>query len=850
MNVSRKMLVLIVMALSALVLLAACSSKEEATPTLVPTVALPATATPEPAATESVPPAEDQVWSRIEASRQIVVGTSADYPPFEYYDASFGLVGFDVALIREIGDRLGLEVVVKDMAFDGLEEAVLLGQVDVAIAAIAMTPERAELVDFSNVYFLTEDAILAKDQVAVNSLRDLAGRRVGVQHLSVYQDWAQEELVDTGLTDASNLIVYRDMARSFEDLGQGLIDFAILDLPPAQAAADARGFSIAAQGLNRQRLGIALPMGAVVLQAQLNRALGEMQAQGRIEALAQEYLGLDKEDLLPVPTPDPSQPTPTPRPPSPPQGCIDGMEWVADLSYDDNNMRNPPQIAPGQPFVKGWRVRNSGTCAWDGAYALVYVSGNVPAARMGGQPAVVDRQVEQNQTHDFNVNLVAPLTAGTYQGFWTMRNGDGELFGDKVWVGIQVPGQATPTPPPTQTPSPNIQFTVDRNNIKQGECVNFSWNAQNVQAVYFYADGQNWQDQGVSGQSSRTECPKHTTTYNLRVVFRDGNVEVRSIRIDVAAAPSNAPSIARFAVNPEGQITVGQCVNISWDVQGEVNNVRLTRNNNDLWNPAPASGNIQDCPPGPGGYGYVLEANGPGGTSKAQRSVNVVESVAPPPTATPVPATPAPNPPVINAFAANPNQIETGQCVQVSWRASGGTTSVQILRNGAIVLDNAPLEGSEQDCIQQSGNVVYRLVASNNAGQSDFREASVGVQDGAPQNPLAGTSWRATSFSDGAGGVSQPMEGANMTAAFGGNGSVHGSGGCNSYSASYTVNGNALSIGGLSATQQQCGEHEGIDMLEFQYLNALQSAASFSMEAGQLYILNAGGQAVIEFVGQ
>lgn len=89
-----------------------------------------------------------------------------------------------------------------------------------------------------------------------------------------------------------------------------------------------------------------------------------------------------------------------------------------------------------------------------------------------------------------------------------------------------------------------------------------------------------------------------------------------------------------------------------------------------------------------------------------------------------------------------------------------------------------------------------------------------------------------------------------MTAAFGADGSVHGSGGCNGYSASYTVNGNALSISGLSDTQQQCGEHEGIGMLEFQFLNALQSAASFSMEAREPYILNGGGQAVVEFASQ
>jgi polar amino acid transport system substrate-binding protein len=179
MHLSRNTLFLSVMALTALVLLAACSSKEEATPTLVPTAAIPGTATPEPAPTEAMPPSDDQVWSRIEASRQIVVGTSADYPPFEYYDDNFRVDGFDIALMREIGQRLGLEVVIKDMAFDGLEEAVHLEQVDAAIAALSITPERAQYVGFSDIYYVTQDAILARgdEQAAINTPRDLGGRR-------------------------------------------------------------------------------------------------------------------------------------------------------------------------------------------------------------------------------------------------------------------------------------------------------------------------------------------------------------------------------------------------------------------------------------------------------------------------------------------------------------------------------------------------------------------------------------------------------------------------------------------------------------------------------------------------
>jgi hypothetical protein len=117
----------------------------------------------------------------------------------------------------------------------------------------------------------------------------------------------------------------------------------------------------------------------------VNDALQELWDSGRIEELAEEYLSLTAEDIIPVPTPDPAQPTATPGTPT---GCADAMEYVADLSYDDKNMTNPSTLLPGEPFRKGWRVRNTGNCAWNSLYSLVPVGGNNPAAIMGGEPVV------------------------------------------------------------------------------------------------------------------------------------------------------------------------------------------------------------------------------------------------------------------------------------------------------------------------------------------------------------------------------------------------------------------------------------------------------------------------------
>nr|HMN29713.1 transporter substrate-binding domain-containing protein [Caldilineaceae bacterium] len=62
-------------------------------------------------------------WQAILKDGKLVVGTAVDYPPFEFYDASFQIDGFDPALARAIGKQLGVEVEFVDLAFDGLAQA-------------------------------------------------------------------------------------------------------------------------------------------------------------------------------------------------------------------------------------------------------------------------------------------------------------------------------------------------------------------------------------------------------------------------------------------------------------------------------------------------------------------------------------------------------------------------------------------------------------------------------------------------------------------------------------------------------------------------------------------------------
>lgn len=170
----------LVVTLASLLLLVGCQSK--------PTVATPVS-----------PATGADDWARIQASGKLVVGTSAGYPPFSFYTDNFTLDGFDVVLAREMGQRLGLEVEIRDFAFEGLLNALQLGQIDMAIAALSVTTAREKVADFTRIYYVGEDAFLARVDAAISAIRqtpDLVNYRIGVQTGSVYATWLRNNLVD------------------------------------------------------------------------------------------------------------------------------------------------------------------------------------------------------------------------------------------------------------------------------------------------------------------------------------------------------------------------------------------------------------------------------------------------------------------------------------------------------------------------------------------------------------------------------------------------------------------------------------------------------------------------------
>jgi ABC-type amino acid transport substrate-binding protein len=691
-----------------------------------------------PSSTPATPPAsfvaDDGNWARIQTAGKITVGTAGDYPPFSYHGKNLALDGFDIQVMNEIGKRFDLQVVYVDIPFDGLTGALQVEQIDAAIAAISVTPEREGYADFTTVYFVGEDGVIARQDSNLSEIRsadDMAKLRVGVQRGSVYETWLTTSLVNTGKMPLTNFFAYTQADQALDDLKANRLDVVVMDYLPAQDAVKQGGIKLVGHGLAKQNYAIQVRQGSLSLRNSLNQALAQMQSDGTIARLAQQYLGVAPGPINPA---SPSTPVPTAVPPP----CVDSLVFIQHLTLEDRNMTVFATMNPGQAFTKSWRVGNVGTCAWNSSYSVNFVQGNVDAARMGGTATKIERVVQRNDTYDLQIQLYAPIVPGTYQAWWEMRNAQGVALGQRLSVGIQVPPPATPTPLPTQTSVPGINFSVDRTSIKAGERVALAWNVTNVKAIYLYIVGEPWEQRGVSGQGSRQVYLQNTTVYELRVVKPDDQVETRQIRIDVTPLPPTAPTIARFTVDPGFQIFLGQCVNLTWDVQGDVAKVTLTGNDAAIWESAPVRGTQQNCPSSVGVVSYVIDVTGPGGSTRSQRDITVVAqpTATPPPTTAPFVPTPTPQPPtptvppvpvapIINVFTINPGAVTKQQCATLAWDVSGNVNSVRIFRSGIVILDNGMLAGTAQECPTASGNLTYRIEARNLAGLITTRELTL-----------------------------------------------------------------------------------------------------------------------------
>ena len=192
-SILKKMLLLALSAAMLLTVLTGCGSSETAAPQ--DEQATEAQAEEQPAAEAST------LLEQIKAKGKLVVGTEAQYAPYEFKDFDANFVGCDMWLAQQIADSLGVELEIVDMSFAGIIPAVQSGQVDLGIAAFTNTPERAEEIDFSDLYETSAQLLIVKTGNAdtYSTKEALAGQKVGAQKGTIQSQLIQYALPDSEL---------------------------------------------------------------------------------------------------------------------------------------------------------------------------------------------------------------------------------------------------------------------------------------------------------------------------------------------------------------------------------------------------------------------------------------------------------------------------------------------------------------------------------------------------------------------------------------------------------------------------------------------------------------------------
>lgn len=216
----------------------------------------------------------------------IVVGTNAEFPPFEYMlDDGVTPDGFDMALIKEIGKKLGKQVKIENMDFDSVLAAIG-NKVDIAIAGLTVDEERLLQVDFSDTYFTAVQSIIVRENDdRIKSADDLKGKKIGVQ-LGTTGDYIATDDIEGATVER-----YKKAITAVLDLVNNRVDAVLIDSATAEALSKAnKGTKVIKGDFDPEYYAIAIPKGDKALQDAINTALAEVKADGTFDKLLKQYV--------------------------------------------------------------------------------------------------------------------------------------------------------------------------------------------------------------------------------------------------------------------------------------------------------------------------------------------------------------------------------------------------------------------------------------------------------------------------------------------------------------------------------------------------------------------------------
>ncbi len=280
----KKLLCVALGAALSLSLLAACSGGSATTPAPETTTPAEETTPVESAGTQTA------AFTTVEEGK-LHMSTNAAFPPYEMTTDDGGFEGIDVEVAQAIAEKLGLELVVDDMGFDAALTAVQTGQSDIAMAGITVTPEREEVMDFSDSYATGVQVVIVKEDSPIQTVDDLVNAdMIGCQAATTGYIYCSDTPENGGYGE-DHVTAYENGALAVMALVNGQVDAVVIDNEPAKSFVEQNeGLKILDTEFAVEDYAIGFAKGNTALRDAVNAALSELIADGTVQSIVDKYI--------------------------------------------------------------------------------------------------------------------------------------------------------------------------------------------------------------------------------------------------------------------------------------------------------------------------------------------------------------------------------------------------------------------------------------------------------------------------------------------------------------------------------------------------------------------------------
>ena len=220
---------------------------------------------------------------------KLIMSTNAEFPPYEMTTDDGGFAGIDIEIAQAIAEKLGLELVIDDMDFDGALMAVQQGKSDMVMAGVTVNEKRLKVMDFSNSYATGVQVVIVKEGSDV-TMDNLGDKLIGTQRGTTGYIYASDTPENGGYGE-DHVVAYDSGITAVQALMNGQVDAVIIDNAPAQEFVKANpGLTILEGEWAVEDYAIGFAKGNTELKEAVNKALAELTADGTIQKIIDKYI--------------------------------------------------------------------------------------------------------------------------------------------------------------------------------------------------------------------------------------------------------------------------------------------------------------------------------------------------------------------------------------------------------------------------------------------------------------------------------------------------------------------------------------------------------------------------------